>query len=68
MWLSVGAGPTAPISNRSPDVKDLEAGSMGEELSAPPEPGYLWPATATLVVALGTKDNIPSQQAVIEHG
>jgi hypothetical protein len=36
-------------SDGPPDVEDLEAGSKREELSATPEPGYFWPATATLV-------------------
>jgi hypothetical protein len=34
MWVSVGASPTDPTSNELPDVDDLEAGSMGEELRA----------------------------------
>jgi hypothetical protein len=37
--LLVGASPTGPTSNGQPDVEDIKFGSMGEEVSAPPEPG-----------------------------
>jgi hypothetical protein len=39
MFVLVGASLTCPTSNGQPDVEDLEAGSMGEELSAPPQSG-----------------------------
>jgi hypothetical protein len=40
MWDLVGASPTGPTSIGQPDVEDLKAAIMGEELSAPPEPRY----------------------------
>jgi hypothetical protein len=39
MWVLVGASPTGPTLNGQPDVEDLKAGNMGEELSAPSGPG-----------------------------
>jgi hypothetical protein len=38
MWVLVGANPTGPTSNGQPDVEDLEAGSMGKEISKHSEP------------------------------
>jgi hypothetical protein len=35
----VGASSTDATSNEQPDVKKFKAGTMGEELSAPSEPG-----------------------------
>jgi hypothetical protein len=35
----VGANLTGPTSNRQSGVEDCKAGSMGQELSAPSEPG-----------------------------
>jgi hypothetical protein len=37
-------------SNGQPDVEELEAGSVGQELIASQNRGIFWPATATLVV------------------
>jgi hypothetical protein len=55
------------------EVEDLEAGSMGGELSAPPESKqffffkyFLWPATATLVEHAERRRTPPWYQAVIE--
>jgi hypothetical protein len=39
MRILPGANPTGPTSSGQPDVEDLEAGSMGEELSEPTKPG-----------------------------
>jgi hypothetical protein len=39
MWVLVGASPTGPTSIGQPDVEDFKAGSTGEKLSAPSEPG-----------------------------
>jgi hypothetical protein len=39
MWVSVGASPTGPTSNGQLDIEDLKAGSTGEKLRAPSEPG-----------------------------
>jgi hypothetical protein len=50
MWILVGASRTGSTLNGQPDVEDFKVGSMGEELRAPSESGYFWPATATLLV------------------
>jgi hypothetical protein len=39
MWVLVGASTTGHTSFGQSDVEDLEAGGMGEEHSAPQEPG-----------------------------
>jgi hypothetical protein len=41
--------------NGQPGVLDFKAGSMGEDLSAPSEPGYFSPVTAALVVHVEQK-------------
>jgi hypothetical protein len=65
MWDLVGASPTGPTSNGQPDVEDFKAGSMGEELGAPPDRVNFWPATATSVVHVEPKKKTPWYQAVI---
>jgi hypothetical protein len=38
--MTVCASSTGPTSNEHPDVEDFKAGSMGDDMSAPSEPGY----------------------------
>jgi hypothetical protein len=59
MWVSVGASPTGPTSNGQPDVKDFKAGKVGEEHSAPSEPGLFLAGHCYYRSARGTKKDAP---------
>jgi hypothetical protein len=62
MWLLVGASPTGPTSIGQPDVEDLEAGSLEEELSAPTEPGSCLACHCYMCSTCGTKVTPPGNR------
>jgi hypothetical protein len=66
VWVSVGASPAGPTSKGQPDVEDFKAGSLGEDLSAPSEPGLFLACHCYYRSARGTKKDPRWRQAVID--
>jgi hypothetical protein len=62
MWDLVGASPAGPISNGQPDVEVLEAGIIGERLSAAPEPGYFLACHCYASNTRKTKEKTPGNR------